>query len=271
MLHNTREHPIDQQIAYYRARAAEYDEWFFRQKRYDRGPELNRQWFLEVARLRSALRSFQPAGRVLELACGSGLWTQQLARYAEHVTAVDASPEALALNRARLRSKNVDYIQADIFNWRSETRYDLVFFSFWLSHVPPERFDSFWRLVRSCLHDRGRVFFIDSLYEPNSTARDHRLNAPDSTTVIRRLNDGRVFDIVKIFYKPAELEAKLKALGWRIKVASTGHYFLYGNGGVAAKPNFGTKDERTLFASLPSRGLGQSARSGAAAKCCCAA
>ncbi len=163
------------------------------------------------------------------MACGTGLWTRQLIRHADSVTAVDASAEILEMNRARVRSRKIHYIHADIFNWHPETRYDLVFFSFWLSHVPPERFESFWQLVRSCLHERGRVFFIDSLYEPTSTARDHQLNAPQSTTVTRRLNDGRVFDIVKIFYKPAELEARLKNLGWSAKVNDTGHYFLYGN------------------------------------------
>jgi SAM-dependent methyltransferase len=95
------DHLIQQQIEYYRARAGEYDEWFLRKGRYDRGADSNRQWFVEIARLRSALRSFDPAGHVLELACGTGLWTQQLVRYADRVTAVDASPEVLELNRAR--------------------------------------------------------------------------------------------------------------------------------------------------------------------------
>ncbi len=223
------DHLIQQQIEYYRARAGEYDEWFLRQGRYDRGAELNRQWFVEVTRLRSALRSFQPTGHVLELACGTGLWTQQLIRHADRLTAVDASPEILELNRARVRSRKIRYVRADVFDWHPEARYDMVFFGFWLSHVPPERFESFWQLVRSCLNDHGRVFFIDSLYEPTSTARDHRLNAPQSTTATRRLNDGRVFDIVKIFYKPAELEARLKTLGWSVKVDGTGQYFLYGH------------------------------------------
>jgi demethylmenaquinone methyltransferase/2-methoxy-6-polyprenyl-1,4-benzoquinol methylase len=222
------DHLIQQQIEYYRARAGEYDEWFLRQGRYDRGVELNRQWFVEITRLRSALRSFQPAGHVLELACGTGLWTRQLVRHADSVTAVDASPEILELNRGRVRSNKIRYVRTDIFDWQPETRYDVVFFSFWLSHVPPERFESFWQLVRSCSHEHGRVFFIDSLYAPTSTALDHRLNAPQSTTVTRRLNDGRVFDIVKIFYKPAELEERLKTLGWSAKVDSTGQYFLYG-------------------------------------------
>ena len=73
---------IAQQISYYQARAGEYDEWFLRQGRYDRGPEINRQWFTEVEEVRRALDAFAPGGDVLELAGGTGLWTEQLLRQA---------------------------------------------------------------------------------------------------------------------------------------------------------------------------------------------
>ena len=59
---------IEEQIAYYRDRAGEYDEWFLRQGRYDRGPELNARWFAEVEEVARALEAFAPAGDVLELA-----------------------------------------------------------------------------------------------------------------------------------------------------------------------------------------------------------
>lgn len=223
---------IEQQIAYYRRRASEYDEWFLRQGRYDRGPELNRCWYAEAATLRAVLQAFAPTGHVLELACGTGLWTEHLARYADGLTAVDASPEMLALNQARVHSDKVRYVRADLFTWQPDRVYDVVFFSFWLSHVPPERFVAFWRLVRSCLGEDGRVFFIDSLYESTSTARDHQLGAQGATTSVRRLNDGQVFEIVKVFYEPADLAARLKELGWSIAVEHTGDYFLSGHGGL---------------------------------------
>ena len=86
---------IEQQIAYYRARASEYDEWFLRQGRYDRGEAHKEQWFAEVAQLQKALADFGPKGEVLELACGTGWWTENLISYAETLTAVDASEEVL--------------------------------------------------------------------------------------------------------------------------------------------------------------------------------
>ncbi len=229
------EEPLDdllqEQVAYYRARAGEYDQWFLRQGRYDRGPDLNAQWFAEVEQVRSALDAFAPSGRVLELACGTGLWTEHLLRRADRVTALDASPEALAINRARVGDTGVRYVEADVLNWRPDGQYDAVFFSFWLSHVPPARFDGFWGLVRDCLAPGGRVFLVDSLHEPTSTATDHMLMEAKATTTVRRLNDGREFRIVKLFYQRQELARKLANLGWRFDVRSTDNYFLYGHGG----------------------------------------
>ncbi|MGH2458769.1 MAG: class I SAM-dependent methyltransferase [Chloroflexota bacterium] len=223
---------LEEQIRYYRARAGEYDEWFLRQGRYDRGPELNRQWFDEVHEVVTALEAFAPTGRVLELAGGTGLWTERLARTAARLTVVDASSETLEINRARVGDARIRYVETDIFSWRPDERYDVVFFGFWLSHVPPERFASFWSMVRSSLAPGGRVFFVDSAYNESTTAVDHRLDGPEALTATRRLNDGREFHIVKIFYRPNDLAARLGDLGWSFTVKLTTGNFIYGFGGL---------------------------------------
>ncbi|HEU4558423.1 MAG TPA: class I SAM-dependent methyltransferase [Longimicrobium sp.] len=222
---------LEQQKEYYRARAGEYDEWFMREGRYDRGPEHHAQWFAEVEEVRAALERFNPTGRVLELACGTGWWTDQLVRWADEVTAVDASAEVLELNRIRVGDTKVRRVQADLFAWEPDALYDVVFFSFWLSHVPPERFDAFWGMVRIALAPGGRVFLVDSLRAVESTAKDHVL--PDEDIVLeRKLNDGRRFNIYKLFYQPSDLEARLATLGWRASIHGTANFFLYG----AAEP-----------------------------------
>jgi ubiquinone/menaquinone biosynthesis C-methylase UbiE len=227
---NSNDKLLNEQIEYYRARAGEYDEWFFRHGRYDRGPEINQRWFAEVEILRRELQKFKPEGDVLELACGTGIWTELLVQYASNITAVDASPEVLVTNQSRTKSSKVRYIQADLFEWQPDKEYDAVFFSFWLSHVPPEHFDAFWKSVAQALKPEGRVFFIDSQFESTSTAKNHLLKEKDSISVNRKLNDGREFQIVKVFYGVQNLSRRLHKLGWNCTVKKTPHYFFYGIG-----------------------------------------
>jgi demethylmenaquinone methyltransferase/2-methoxy-6-polyprenyl-1,4-benzoquinol methylase len=180
--------------------------------------------------VRQALDDFQPTGHVLEVACGTGLWTEQLAQHADHITALDASAEVIALNQERVQSSKVTYIQTDIFAWQPSQQYDLVFFSFWLSHVPSERFADFWEMVAAALKPDGHVFFVDSRYDLALSATDHHREGAAATTTVRRLNDGREFRIVKIFYQPTELMAQLEPLQWQVDVQQTERYFIYGAG-----------------------------------------
>jgi SAM-dependent methyltransferase len=75
------DHLLGEQLAYYRALAADY---------------LDQDLDLPGGdELTQALDAFQPKGSVLELACGPGVWTGKLLRYAADVTAVDGSAEML--------------------------------------------------------------------------------------------------------------------------------------------------------------------------------
>jgi ubiquinone/menaquinone biosynthesis C-methylase UbiE len=227
---------LGEQLDYYRARAAEYDQWWLRQGRYDRGADLNSRWFKDAQLLRDSLRRFQPGGHILELACGTGIWSEQLLPGAASLTLVDGSPEMLSIAGERLLSPKVHYEQADLFSWRPSRQFDTVFFGFWLSHVPPSRFAAFWETVAACLAPGGRVFFVDSRHEQTSTANDHQLPPPEATTLRRRLNDGREYQIYKVFYEPADLTAQMKRLGWTFGIATTPHYFLFGQGHKAPPP-----------------------------------
>jgi SAM-dependent methyltransferase len=159
---------LSEQLAYYRALAADY---------------LNQGLDLPGGdEITEALDAFQPTGNVLELACGPGVWTSQLLRYAADVTAVDASPEMLAIATARVGRERVRFIQADLFIWKPGRRYDVVFIGFWLSHVPAERFESFWSLVADCLKPEGRVFFADDAYR----TPDELVEGLSSSTIRRR-------------------------------------------------------------------------------------
>ena len=225
---------LDEQRAYYGARAREYDRWWTREGRFDRGRAANARWFKEVAALERALEDFGPRGEILELACGTGLWTRRLIADARQITAVDAAPEVLEINRHRVGSERVQYIQADLFQWTPpEARFDLCFFSFWLSHVPQSRFAGFWDRVRLALRPGGRVFLIDSARSETSGASDHPNPSEGDGIALRRLDDGSEFQIVKRYYEPRRLERELADLGFEIAARSTGEYFIFGAGAAA--------------------------------------
>ncbi|WIN00551.1 class I SAM-dependent methyltransferase [Actinoplanes oblitus] len=207
---------LAEQITYYRARAGEYDATYPLDVHADADSR---------ARLVAALETFAPYGRVLELACGTGQWTVELARHATSVTAVDAAPEVLEICRRRAGAPHVYLVEADLFTWRPRQRYDLVFFSGWLSHVPPQRFDDFWTLVADCLAPDGRVFVIDEL--PAVATQERPAPGQPAPAVHREVAGGRAFRAVKVLYSPGELRARLAPLGWHADVETVGWRFLW--------------------------------------------
>lgn len=220
---------LAEQRAFYRARAPEYDEWWQRRGRYDRGSELAEEWDRQVAQVAAALDTFGATGEVLEMAGGTGWWTERLARTAGHLTVLDASPETLELNRDRVGRTDVDYVVADLFAWQPQRTYDVVFFSFWLSHVPRPRFSAFWSLVRSCLSPGGRVFLIDNRNDPHRVGefKDPYVVHYGPDLHLRRLYDGSEYRVVKVMYEPDELESILGDQGWIARLEAT-RLFIFG-------------------------------------------
>lgn len=206
---------LDEQVAYYRAIAPEYHRHALNLPGADE--------------LLEAIEEFRPTGSVLELACGPGTWTPRLLRHATEITAVDAAPEMIAQASTKVDQSRVRFVHANLFDWWPDRRYDVVFFGFWLSHVPAERFAPFWSMVADSLKPDGRVLFVDDGYR----TADELIEGEESSTIQRRLLDGSKHRIVKVPLDAADLERRLTDLGWDITVHQTAGPFLWGAGGRA--------------------------------------
>ena len=201
------------QVAYYRRRADEYDVTAYEDVAATR---------VLIARLVAEMR---PTGSVLEIACGTGLWTEALAVWADTVTAIDAAPEMVAVARDRVRSANVSFEIADVFSWRSAAQFDVIFFSAWLSHVPASEFGRFWQLLREPLASQGRVLFI---VEHVDEREKEAYVAGEDEVVERRLTDGSAFRVIKNFVEPAETELRLRRIGWDCAIRRVDSRLVYG-------------------------------------------
>ncbi|HLY34059.1 MAG TPA: class I SAM-dependent methyltransferase [Jatrophihabitantaceae bacterium] len=190
---------LAEQARYYRRRAHEYDATSY-------GDVVAAR-----ARIVRLVGDMQPTGTILEIACGTGVWTQALADAADTLIAIDAAPEVIAIARDRVMASNVRFEVADIFSWKTPQRFDVIFFSAWLSHVPMNRFDEFWQMLRDLLAERGRVLFVDEPIE----LRDKETYLSDSDEIVQRqLRHGTTFHLVKNFIDPDVLAHRLRGLGW---------------------------------------------------------
>lgn len=159
----------------------------------------------------------------MELACGTGMWTEALAKGTREITAVDASPEAIAIAQRRC-PESVTFVCADIWQWVPDRRYQLIFFAFWLSHVPSSRLATFFGLLDRALLLSGEVIFVDE--QETQASEEKRTSDPE--VVERVLEDGTVFHLVKVFVEPQKMVARLGEWGWNCELNPDGPAWMVG-------------------------------------------
>ena len=191
--------------AYYAARAAYYDEVYEKPERRE-----------DIAFLRDYLGAAFTGRAVLEVACGTGYWTQFIAPAAAALAATDATPEPLEIARARPGTQAVHFEMADAYALPASLgRFDAAFAGLWVSHVPIGRRREFLESLHARLVPGARVIFLDNsevqCVEIPIAERDEEGN----TWQHRRLKDGSLHRVLKNFPSRGELEAAIAGLGER--------------------------------------------------------
>ncbi len=215
-------------IAYYEARAPEYDDWYLRRGRYEHGPIHDTAWNAELDAAGRWLDGLSLAGRIVELAAGTGWWSPLLAAKGE-LWMYDAAPAPLVRARERLVAHGLRAHLHVRDAWAEPDGEAIpaegLFAGFWLSHVERARTAAFLDLAARWLGAGGRIALIDSLPDPRSGAVDQPTPAADRS--VRRLTDGREFDIVKVYRSPDAIAAALAGAGFRdIEVTTSGRFFV---------------------------------------------
>jgi ubiquinone/menaquinone biosynthesis C-methylase UbiE len=219
---------LEETKEYYRLRAPQYADWSQPTGDYEGDSEPDASWFAEARIAIDALKESMLTGNVLEIASGTGIWTELLVGNAASVTALDSSQEMIERAETRLKGNpKVRFIHADIYEWIPNLGYDAVTFAFWISHVPNTRLEQFVSKVVQCLKPGGKVFFVDQREEARTYEIAHQ---PNGEVVIRRLGDGRSFKIIKHFYSAKEIQDVFSCYGIKMKVSITPTHFYYAKG-----------------------------------------
>lgn len=207
----------DEQAEYYRQRAAEYDAVYLKPERQ-----------ADLAALRAMLPPLVVGLRVLEIAAGTGYWTEVLSQSAAAITATDLSPQTLAIaRRRRFGPGQVRLLEADAYDLTAVPGdFDLVFAGFWWSHVLRADVSAFLAALRRRLRPGTRLILLDNRYVPGSSQPVSRTGPGGDTYQLRRLRDGRTYEVVKNFPAREQLTADLAGHGTCISWTQLDYYWL---------------------------------------------
>jgi len=176
----------------------------------------------EQAAIAAAMKERLEGRDVLEIACGTGFWTQVIADTARHVVAVDASPEMLAVARQKgLPSGKVVFRHADAYALEKiPGAFDAGVANFWLSHIPRARMTDFLTGFHKRLGTGAVVFMADNVYVPGMGGVLLAPPGSEDTFKLRQLSDGSTHRILKNYYDARTLRGLVEPWARDLKVSA---------------------------------------------------
>lgn len=186
-------------VEYYRRRAAEYEAIYAKPERQ-----------ADLAVLRQAIPAMLRGARVLEIACGTGYWTQLAAEVAAEVVATDLAEEPMQIARSKAYDRQPRFELCDAYSLpQSLGRFDAALAVFWWSHVPRQRIGEFLASLHGRLEHGARVVLMDNRFVEGSSTPVSEIDAQGNTYQLRRLGDGSQIRVLKNFPAEADLRSQL--------------------------------------------------------------
>ena len=203
--------------AYYAARAPYYDAVYDKPERQD-----------DIAFLKRHIPSRLENRSVIEVACGTGFWSQFIAPVASSLVATDDTAEPLEFARLRPGTQSVLFAQADAYALPFRLgRFNGAFAGLWLSHVPITRRQEFVASLHALLLPASRVVLID-----NSEVQCQELpiverDADGNGYQHRPLRDGSVHRVLKNFPSERELQTMVAKFAARSSHTALENFWLF--------------------------------------------
>lgn len=201
---------------YYARRAGEYERIYAKPERQE-----------DLARLRGILPTLLDGRDVLEIACGTGYWTQFVASRARSVLATDINDEVLALARAKAYARgNVGFARLDIYSDDAlDGRFDAGLAAFWWSHVPRQELGRFVESFHRRLEPGALVVLVDNRYVEGSSTPLTPSDEHGNTFQTRSLEDGSRYEVLKNIPDETEIAAALGASALSLEYDELEYYW----------------------------------------------
>jgi ubiquinone/menaquinone biosynthesis C-methylase UbiE len=205
-------------IQYYADRAQEYERIYAKPERQ-----------ADLAKLKEFIRDTFAGRDVLEVACGTGYWTEILAQTARTVLATDINDEVLAIARSKqniARAQHVQLQRADAYNLSIPRQFPACLVAFWWSHIPKQHLNEFLKNLHAQLKPGATVVYIDNREVLGSSTPIHRADEFGNTYQLRKLDSGEEYEVLKNFPSESELQSALAPFNKRPAINLLHYYWI---------------------------------------------
>jgi demethylmenaquinone methyltransferase/2-methoxy-6-polyprenyl-1,4-benzoquinol methylase len=208
---------MDALAAYYAKRAPEYERIYQKPERQ-----------ADLRALRESMEASFSGRRVLEVACGTGWWTQIVARTAHSVAATDLNEEVLAIARTKpIPRGNVIFQRGNAFDLQTVAgEFDAALAAFWWSHLTRADLSRFLDGFHQRLKPGSLVVFIDNNYVEGSSTPISRRDADGNTYQLRQLDDGSTTEVLKNFPTDEAIRSALDDRSTNLSIQRLTYYWL---------------------------------------------
>lgn len=183
--------------SYYAKRAKEYESIYHRD-------DPTRQQELGI--ITKALQKACRKKNVLEIACGTGYWTERASHTAKHITATDAVAEVLAIAKAKSYDCPISFQLADAYNLPfTDVLFDAAVANLWFSHIPKAKVDDFLKGLHEILQKGSIIFMADNVFQKGVGGTLIEKPGDENTYKLRTLEDGTTHEVLKNYSTKQQL------------------------------------------------------------------
>lgn len=195
---------------YYAQRAVEYEQIYHKPERQE-----------DIKDLKNILQKLLSERDVLEIACGTGFWTEAIAQTSASIFATDVNNEVLEIAKNKTYpTENVQFQQIDASKLEGiSEKFTAAFAGFWVSHLLKSQIKDFLKNLHTKLSSDGLVVLVDNRYAEGSSTPIHRIDESGNTYQLRKLTDGMQYEVLKNFLVSEDFAEILDgiAVGFEIK------------------------------------------------------
>jgi cyclopropane fatty-acyl-phospholipid synthase-like methyltransferase len=180
----------------------------------------------DLAELHKRVSEVLAGHRVLELACGTGHWTEQYAASAESVLATDINSAMLEQVKAKGLPDNVQFRLMDAFDPDIQGGFTACFAGFWWSHVKREEQEYLLAMLRKKLGKDVLLVLLDDCHVESDSTTIARTDLEGNTFQLRTLPNGERYEVLKNYPTDSALKKRFAESVKEIRILRSENFWM---------------------------------------------